>query len=73
MGELQKNLTENGAQQLSVQEQRMDLLYNSLEEQKKFVSDSARLLKDLLIGIENLGDNMKTPRKRWTTGEIYKS
>ena len=59
MGELQKNLSEKVAQQLSIQEQRMDLLSNSLEEQKKSVSDSAGLLKDLLIGIENLGDNMK--------------
>ena len=73
MDELRKSLSEKATQQLSIQEQRMELLSNSLEEQKKSVSDSAGLLKDLLIGIENLGDTMKTSRKKWTTGEIRKS
>ena len=59
VGQMQKDLSEKVGQQLSIQEQRMDLLSNSLEKQKKSGSDSARLLKDLLIGIENLGDNMK--------------
>ena len=59
VGELQKNLSEKVAQQLSIQEQRMGLLSDSLKEQNKSVSDSVGLLKELLIGIENLGDNMK--------------
>ena len=63
MGELQKSLSGKVAQQLLVQEQRMDVLSNFLEEQEKSVFDSAGLLKDLLIGIENLGHNMKNNHK----------
>ena len=63
VGDVQKNLSEQVAQKLSVQEQRMDLLSHSLEEQKKSVIDSTELLKDLMIGIENLGDNMKNMQK----------
>ena len=36
---------------------------HSLKEQKKAVTDSTGLLRDLMIGIENLGDNMKNIQK----------
>ena len=55
VSDVQKNLSEQVAQKLSVQEQRMDLLSHSLEEQKKSVVDSTGLLRDLMIGTENLG------------------
>ena len=64
------------AQKLSVQEQRMDLLSHSLEEQKKSVIDSTELLKDLMIGIENLGDNMKNIQKEvdyWRNPEVMEA
>ena len=64
MGDVLKNLSEQVAQKLSVQEQRMDLLSHSLEEQKKSVTDSNELLKDLTIRMENLGDNMKNIQKK---------
>ena len=73
VGDVQKNLSEQVAQKLSVQQQRMDLLSHSLEEQKKSVTDSTELLKDLMIGIENLGYNMKNIQQKWTTGENQKS
>ena len=41
----------------------MNQITNSLEEQKKLVNDSAELLRDLMIGIENLGENMKNIQK----------
>ena len=76
VGELQKQLSEKMAQQLLVQEQRMDLLSNSLQEQKKSVFDSAGLLQDLLIGIENLGDNVKNIQKEmgvWRDPEVMEA
>ena len=76
MDELRKSLSEKATQQLSIQEQRMELLSNYLEEQNKSVSDSAGLLKDLLIGIENLGDNMKNIQKEmdyWRNPEVMEA
>ena len=55
VGNLEKELSTEVTKKLSASGQRMDLLCKSVEEQKKSVSDSAELLKDLLIGIENLG------------------
>ena len=63
VGDVQKIFSEQVAQKLSVQEQIMDLMSHSLEEQKKAVTDSTGLLRDLMIGIENLGDNMKNIQK----------
>ena len=63
VGNLKKDLSTEVAQKLSALEQRMNLLSESLEEHKKSVSDSAELLKDLLIRIENLGENMKNIQK----------
>ena len=51
------------AQKISVSEQRIELVSQSVEEQKKSVIDTNELLKDLMIGIENLGDNMKNIQK----------
>ena len=44
---------------LTLQSDRMDLLAKSVEEQTKAASDNADLLKNLLIGLENMGDNLK--------------
>ena len=41
----------------------MDLLSKSVEEQKKSDSDSAELLKDLLISMKNLGKKKKNVQK----------
>ena len=54
----------------------MDLLSHSLEEQKKSVTNNTELLKDLMIGIENLGDNMKNIQKQmdyWRYPEVMEA
>ena len=45
VGDVQKNLSEQVAQKLLVQEQRMDLLSHSLEELKKSVANSTGYLE----------------------------
>ena len=72
VGDVQKNLSKQVAQKLSVQEQKMDLLSHSFEE-KKAVTASTGLLRDLMIGIENLGNNMKNIEKEmdyWRNPEV---
>ena len=56
VGNLKENLSKEVTQKLSVSKQKVNQLTESLEEQKKSVDDSAGLLKDLMIGIENLGE-----------------
>ena len=58
VGNLKENLSKEETQKLSVSEQRVNQLTESVEEQKKSVADSAGLLRDLMIGIENLGENV---------------
>ena len=44
-------------------DKRVDTLSATLEGQQKTISDNSDLLKDLLIGIENLGENLKDIHK----------
>ena len=53
----------------------MNQLANSLE-QKKLVDNSTTLLRDLMIGIENLGENMKNIQKEmdyWRNPEVMEA
>ena len=55
VGNLQENLSKEVSQKLLASDQKVDQLTDSLAEQKKTVADSAELLRDLMIEIENLG------------------
>ena len=58
---MKENLSKEVTQKLS--EQNRNQLTESLEEQKKSVADSAELLRGFMIGVENLGENVKGIRK----------
>ena len=61
---------------MPVSEQRIELLSQSVEEQKKSVTYTNELLKGLMIGIENLGDNMKNIQKEmdyWRNPEVLET
>ena len=63
VGDLKKKLSNEVAQKLSESDKRVDQLSTTVEGQKKSISDNSELLIDLLIGIENLGDNLKNIQK----------
>ena len=63
MRSLKENLPREEAQKLSLSEQKENQLTASFKEQKKSITDSAELLRDLMIGIENLGENVKDIQK----------
>ncbi|MCG8318374.1 MAG: hypothetical protein MI921_02620 [Cytophagales bacterium] len=63
VGNLQENQSKEVFQKLLASDQKVDQLTDSLAEQRKTVADSAELLRDLMIGIENLGENMKNIQK----------
>ena len=63
VGNLQENLTQEVAEKLSASDRKVEDLSTAIEGQKKGIADNSGLLKDLLIGIENLGDNLKSINK----------
>ena len=51
----------------------MEELSAAVEDQKKDIADNSGLLKDLLIGIENMGENLKNIQKEmdyWRNPEV---
>ena len=61
---------------MSVSEQSIELLSQSVEELRKSVTNTNELLKDLMIGIEHLGDNMKNIQKEmdyWRNPEVLEA
>ena len=55
---LQEKLSAQVTEKLAESDKRVDTLSATLEGQQKTISDNSDLLKDLLIGIENLGENL---------------
>ena len=56
-------MSAHGTEKLPESDKRVDTLFATLEGQQKTISDNSGLLKDLLIGIENLGENLKNIHK----------
>ena len=48
---------------LNLQSQRMDELNESVQKAQKVTVDNAELLQNLIVGMENLGENFKKLRK----------
>ena len=75
MGSLQENLSEEVAQKFSVSEQKIRELSQSVESQNKSVEGTNELLRDLMMGLENMDDNMKLIREHmdyWRNPEVHR-
>ena len=76
VGDLKENLSKEVAQKLSDSEQKVNQLSDSLEEQKKSVNNNAGFLRDLMIGIENMEENMKNIQEKmdyWRNPEVMEA
>ena len=76
VGSLQENLSKEVAQKVAMSEQRISGLSQSVENQKKSVEDTNELPKDLMMGIENMSDNMKLIQKEmnfWRNPEVQEA
>ena len=51
----------------------MDNIVESVEKQQKTANENAELLQNLLIGVENLGEILRTFIRKWATGVIQRS
>ena len=64
------------AKKVAMSEQKIGELSQSVENQKKFLEDTNELLKDLMIGIENVSDNIKLIQKEmdfWRNPEVQEA
>ena len=76
VGDAQKQFFEQFNQRLPLQTNRMDVLSEFVEKQQKTREDNAKVLQNLLIGVENLGDNLKHIQKEmefWKTAEFQEA
>ena len=63
-------------EKLSASDKRVQDLSVALEDQKKNFVDNSGLLKDLLVGIENLGENLKSINQEldsWSNPEVQEA
>ena len=73
MGGVQKQMSEKFEQRLTLQSNRMDSLSENVQKQQKTAEGNAQLLQNLLIGVENMGENLKKYREKmesWKTSEF---
>ena len=56
----QKQYSEQLNARLTLQSDRMDKISESVEKQQKTASENAELLQNFLIGVEHLGENLKS-------------
>ena len=63
VGNVQEKLTQEVTEKISESDRKLEELSVAVEGQKKDIADNSGLLKDLLIGIENLGEKLKSINK----------
>ena len=71
VGVTQEKLSEKVQQQFDAQSDRIEKLSETVLESKKESQTTADILKDLLVGMENLGENFKTMQQEmnaWQSG-----
>ena len=73
VGDVQKEFSAQFEQRLTLQSSRIDTLSEAMEKSQKAAEDNTEMLQNLLIGIENMGDNLKQFREEmegWKTTEL---
>ena len=67
MGVIQDKVTEQLQQRFDALNERMDHLSVTVVESRKEAQTNAEVLQNLLVGIENLGENCKNMQKEMVT------
>ena len=67
VGVIQDKVTEQLQQRFDAQDERMDQLSAIVVESCKEAQNNAEVLQDLLVGIENLGENFKNMQEEMVT------
>ena len=59
IGEANKQVSDEVNTCLNLQSERIDLVNESVQKAQKTASDNAEILQNLLIGLENMGENVQ--------------
>ena len=59
VGKANKQVSDEVNTRLNLQSERIDLVDESVQKAQKTASDNAEILQNLLIGLENMGENVK--------------
>ena len=59
VGSAQKQVSEVVEARLNLQSQRIDSVNESVQKAQKTAADNAEMLHNLIVGIENMGENIK--------------
>ena len=70
VGEVQKQVSEQFQHRLDLQSKRMDLISESANKSQKTAEQNAELLQNLLVGIENMGENFKQLQQISNVGKL---
>ena len=63
MGEVRKQVSQQFEQPLEILSNRIDVMNESIKKSQKAAEDNAELLQNLLVGIENMGENFEKLRE----------
>ena len=63
VGASQSDFAVKVTEKLSVSDKKVDERTETVKTQQKTITDTAELLRDLMVGIENFGENVKDLRK----------
>ena len=63
MGDVQQQASEKFEQRLNLQSSRIDVVTESLQKAQEIAEENAEFLQGLLVGVENLGENLKQFRE----------
>ena len=69
VGVAQQQVTENVEQRLNLQSLRIDIVTESVQKAQRAAEDNAELLQNLLVGVENMGENLKKFREEFQNAE----
>ena len=70
---MRKEVSEQFEQRLNLQSNRIDVIYEYVNQSRKTAEENAELLQNLLVGVENMRDNLKKFREemeRWKSTEL---
>ena len=65
VGDVQQQVSDKFEQRLNLQSSRIDVVNESVQKAQKIAEENAEFLQGLLVGVENLGENLNNSGKKW--------
>ena len=69
MGDAQQQVTKQFEQRLNLQSSRIDVVTESVQKAQKIAEDNAELPQNLVVGVEDMGENLKKFQEEFQNAE----